>query len=107
MGLAVKLLEVGHTIAIAVYSRRRGRGRSVEERTYKYYGAPKVRAQSKHSRPLLCAGVRCRFAKLASCAAEVWRSFNAAHRRHLSAIRIHTILFSEMWVDLAISSHST
>jgi hypothetical protein len=52
------------------------------------------------------AGVRCRFAKYARCAAEISRSDSSAHRIHLSAIRLHTALSSGVCVNLAISLHS-
>jgi hypothetical protein len=40
------------------------------------------------------------------CAAEASRSYNWAQRSHLSAIRVHTVLFSGLRVNLAMSSHS-
>jgi hypothetical protein len=55
----------------------------------------------------LCGWVRCRFVSLTWCAIELWRSYTSAHRRHLSAIRFHTAVFSAECVNLAIRSHST
>src|SRR5262249_47263654 len=44
--------------------------------------------------------------ELPLCAAERWRSNNSPQCSHLSAISLHTVLFSGLCVNSAMNSHS-